>query len=123
MPICGFSGVIAKKLRDDFKEAQRLGLGERNDRSPQKPTKLEDGTYEGGTAFERHDLALNVRNAPRCYTLAQSYQVQRNIVGPAAATKIAMGEEPSDHLRLRQKIIQVRLQPVALSGLRAQLLM
>ena len=88
-------------------KAQKLALGLRKDRTPSKPTKTEDGTYTGGTHFERDDHALNVHNAPRCYTLAQSYQVQRNLVGPAAGAKIAMGENPTEHLLLRQQIIEV----------------
>ncbi|KAI0716827.1 hypothetical protein C8Q76DRAFT_616910, partial [Earliella scabrosa] len=77
--------VITKPLREGIDAAQRAGLGERQDRSPCKPTKKPDGSYEGGTAFERHDLAAHVRNAPRCYTLAQSYQVQRNIAAAPIA--------------------------------------
>ena len=89
-------------------EARQLGLGPRAKRTPFKPSKS-NGVYKGGAKFERDDLAIHVGNAPRCYTLVQSYQVQRNIVGPAAGTKIKMGQEPSEHLLMREKIVKVRV--------------
>lgn len=105
--ICLGSGIITSDFRQQMKQARDRALGPREERSAAKPTKI-DGEYDGGAAFERDDSALNVRNAPRCYTLAQSYQVQRNIVGPAAGAKISMGEPPSDHLLLRKEILEVR---------------
>ena len=90
-----------------MEEAQLHGLGVREDRTPSKAAKV-NGRYEGGVQYEHDDLALHVGNAPRCYTLAQSYQVQRNIVGPAATTKVPMGQSASAHLLLREKIIKVR---------------
>ena len=94
--------------------AQQAVLGLRADRSASKPTKVDD-VYTGGTEFERHEQALNVRNAPRCYTLAQSYQVPRNLVGPTAGAKVNMGEEPSAHLKLREQVIKVRVTEALLS--------
>ena len=99
-------GVITADFRAQIAAARDAALGKREDRTANKAVKV-DGVYQGGAAFERDDLAINVRNAPQCYTLAQSYQVQRNIVGPAAGAKISMGDSPSPHLQLRQDIIKV----------------
>lgn len=107
-PSCYTSGKITSNLRSRIHDAREAALGPQNTRTAHKPTKKLDGSYEGGTPFERDDHAMNVANSQRCYTLAQSYQVQRNTVGPAAAVKIGMGQEPSAHLRLREQIIQVR---------------
>ena len=98
--------MITADFRAQIAAARDAALGDRKDRTASKPVKL-DGGYKGGAAFERDDLAIHVRNAPRCYTLAQSYQVQRNVVGPAAGAKINMGASPSPHLQLRQDIIKV----------------
>ncbi|KAI0709813.1 hypothetical protein C8Q76DRAFT_798600 [Earliella scabrosa] len=86
-------------------QARDKALGPRHLRSSSKPSKT-DGVYSGGTAYERSDSAANVVNAPRCYTLAQSYQVQKNVVGPTASAKIGMGEAPNAHLLLRQEIVK-----------------
>ena len=104
------SDVMTPTMKDAMQEARELGLGPRNKRTPFKPSKS-NGSYKGGAKFERDDLAIHVGNAPRCYTLVQSYQVQRNIVGPAAGTKISMGQDPTDHLLMREKIVKVRCPP------------
>ncbi|KAI0705690.1 hypothetical protein C8Q76DRAFT_801423 [Earliella scabrosa] len=109
------NGIITADFRKQMKQARDNALGPREERSATKPTKV-DGEYDGGAAFERDDSALNVRNAPRCYTLAQSYQVQRNIVGPAAGAKISMGDPPSDHLLLRKEILEAAA-PLAIAAL------
>ena len=90
-----------------MEEGRSEALGPRGKRTPFKPTKS-NGVYKGGAKFERDDLAVHVGNAPRCYTLVQSYQVQRNIVGPAAGTKIRMGQQPTPHLLSRERIVKVR---------------
>src|ERR1700742_4014315 len=48
-------------------------LGPVDLRSPERPTRNPDGTYQGGTALERTDHANGVKGA-RCYTTAYSYQ-------------------------------------------------
>ena len=90
-----------------MEDVRQWGLGAREERSASKPTKTPDGTYTGGTQYERDDLAVHVGNAPRCYTLVQSYQVQRNLAGPTASAKISMDQEPSAHLKLRESIVKV----------------
>ena len=102
------SEIITPDLREQMEEARMEGLGFRCDRSPHKPTKKDDGSYSGGTKFERDDLAAHVSNAPRCYTLVQSYQVQRNLAGPTASAKVTMDRKPSPHLLSREKIVKVR---------------
>ena len=91
------SDILTPEQLASMRQARAEALGFRVDHSPHKPVKT-DGVYEGGAKFERDDHALNVGNAPRCYTLAQSYQVQRNLAGPTASVKISMNEKPSEHL-------------------------
>ncbi|KAI0730681.1 hypothetical protein C8Q76DRAFT_690725 [Earliella scabrosa] len=100
-------GIFTPELRSLMEDARREGLGPREDRTPDKPVKKPDGSYEGGAKYERDDHALHVSNAPRCYTLAQSYQVQRNLAGPTASAKVSMGQSASPHLLSREKIIKV----------------
>ncbi|RDX41183.1 hypothetical protein OH76DRAFT_1489674 [Lentinus brumalis] len=103
-----------QKAMDDAREA---ALGPREDRTPDKPT-LVDGVYQGGTLWERHRRAVHVSTSERCYTLVQSYQAPRNLVGPSAGVKIAMDEEPDDHILLREKIIKAAM-PLAIACLEA----
>lgn len=69
-----------------MEQSQQDILGDRAKRSPHKPTKLGDG----GTALER-DLGPNIPGArdkdSRCYTMVQSRQIPRTLVGPAASVK------------------------------------
>ncbi|KAI0744320.1 hypothetical protein C8Q80DRAFT_1272880 [Daedaleopsis nitida] len=109
-------GKITRELHAGVHNTREAALGDRKMRTATKPHKRLDGTYEGGTPFESHDHLEPVANSQRCYTLAQSYQVQRNTVGPTAAVKIAMGQEPSAHLRLREQIIQAAA-PLAIASL------
>lgn len=89
-----------------MKAARDLGLGPRDERTPLK-AKRQNKVWSGGAKYERSKRAKNVRNAPRCYSLAQSYQVQKNMTTPAASTKIAMDEAPCEHMLDREKIIEV----------------
>lgn len=100
------SGVFSEELIARMKEARDLGLGPREERTPFK-AKKQNRVWQGGVKHERSKRAMNVRNAPRCYSLVQSYQVQKNMTTPAASTKITMGEEPCEHMLDREKIIQV----------------
>ena len=98
------SGVITPSLRAGMDDAQAAGLGARSDRSASKPFNA-CGRYEGGAQYERSDQAVHVGNAPRCYTLGQSYQIQRNVVGPTASAKVQMGDRPTPHMDLRQRML------------------
>lgn len=61
----------------------------------------DDGTYEGGTAFERSPRADGVKGA-RCYTNAYSYQNAPKITSPTCGSKISGTID--DNLALRREI-------------------
>ena len=94
------------RLIDD---ARDKSLGERKRRSRNKAFVNHAGEWEDGVRWEQSDLAINVEGAARCYTLGQSYQIPRNLVGPCAGSKIAKDKELSEHHKLRQTILNVSL--------------
>ncbi|TFK78641.1 hypothetical protein K466DRAFT_606793 [Polyporus arcularius HHB13444] len=73
-----------------------------------------DGVWKGGIHWERSDHAINIAASERCYTVAQSYQIQRNLTSPAVGAKVY--GDPTDHHTLRRKIIETAA-PVALASL------
>ncbi len=89
-----------------MKAARDAVLGPRELRTREKPI-LVDGVYKDGTHWERHKQAIHVSTSERCYTLVNSYQSPRNLIGPAVGAKIGMDEEPTWHLRLREQVIKV----------------
>ncbi|KAI0706661.1 hypothetical protein C8Q76DRAFT_801057 [Earliella scabrosa] len=72
-----------------LKVAQAALIGEPAEISPEK-AKWDGSKYTGGIAFERSRYAVSVEENSRTYTLAQSYQVQRNITGPCAAAPVGI---------------------------------
>ena len=79
-------------------KARDGALGDPGDRDSQKARLDEDGAWVGGIRFERIRLAVNVEGADRCYTLGQSYQVQRNLSGPSVGAKIE-SDVTNHHIR------------------------
>ncbi|KAI0644164.1 hypothetical protein C8Q79DRAFT_913615, partial [Trametes meyenii] len=67
---------------------------------------FEDGMYTGGVAWERDPLALPVTNAPRCSTIALSFQAPRGLTSltPGAKTD---GGPLTPHQELRKRLIEV----------------
>ena len=66
-------------------------LGPRRFRTSKKPETGPDGTYKGGTAFERSYRAKEVKDT-RCYTNAYSYQDQTSIASTAVGSKRTGGD-------------------------------
>ena len=81
-------------------------LGNREDRSPDK-AQFVDGQWTGGIAWERSEFAQCIGHSERCYTLAQSYQHQRNLVSPTAGAKVVDPSKPTAHHDMRSDAIQV----------------
>ena len=75
-------------------------LGPVDLRSPGRPRKGRDGTYQGGTALERMDHANGVKGA-RCYTTAYSYQNPPNIMSVTADSK---NTRKDDSLAIRREV-------------------
>jgi hypothetical protein len=75
-------------------------LGPVNLRSPERPTRGLDGTYQGGTALERTDHANGVKGS-RCYTTAYSYQNAPNITSTTADSK---NTRKDDSLAIRREV-------------------
>ena len=81
-------------------------LGDRKDRSPDK-AQFVDGQWSGGIAWERSEFAQCIGQSEHCYTLAQSYQHQRNLVSPTAGAKVVDPSKPTAHHDMRSDAIQV----------------
>ena len=86
--------------------AQAALIGEPAEISPEK-AKWDGSKYTGGIAFERSRYAVSVEENSRTYTLAQSYQVQRNITGPCVGSKVQ--GQPSSHQLLRHQTIKASI--------------
>ena len=110
------STLLEDKLKDALKEARDAILGDLNKCSPRKPTS--PNAVDGGTLWERNKLAISLPNASRCYTLTQSIQVPKSLVGPTASAKLHVVPKnletnapeqivKVDHHDLRQKIVKV----------------
>ena len=103
------AGNPSRECLDDeqvkgLEEARDLLIGDEEDISPDKATW--NGTqYVGGIAWERSRFAASLEDTSRTYTLAQSYQVQRNTTGPCIGAKVI--GQPSPHQQLRHTIIKV----------------
>lgn len=83
--------------------ARDAALGEAELRSKQKPVLSDDGTYHGGTAYERSDRAIPVKPGTRAYTNANTYQRAATIAGPVASGKMR-GDALDDNQQIRQDI-------------------
>lgn len=86
--------------------ARDAALGKPEDRDLQKARLDDNGVWGGGVRFEHSRLAVNVEGADRCYTLGQSYQVQRKLTGPSAGAKV--DGDILNHHKIRQTVLQVR---------------
>lgn len=100
-----FSGYISHELAELIDQVRDESLGEPGTRGPNKSYVGPDGKWHDGTRWERSSMAKNVNNAPRCYPIAQSYQVQRNMTGPTEKAKTSAGLR--EHHILRQRIAEV----------------
>lgn len=88
-------------------EARDAVLGDAEERTPDKPQGTSgDFTGSGGTGWERHKQAVCIGNSDRAYALAQSFQIQKNLMGPTVGAKVKDGN-PSEHNELRLQTIQV----------------
>lgn len=103
---------MAKSLQD----LQEDILGSEELMDAEKARKV-DGVWCGGIHWERSDYAVNIATSERCYTVAQSYQIQRNLTSPAVGAKV-YGDRTTHH-DLRKKVIQVCRCVCTLVGLRA----
>ena len=102
--VCG-RGVVGPGVLYGMQENFKKILGDRDLRTSDRARVV--GTHmSGGVAFERsiHAVSVNAMS-PRCYTLGQSHQHSRSLVGPTMGAKV-YGTE-SDHHALRRDIMKV----------------
>ncbi|RPD52058.1 hypothetical protein L227DRAFT_618139 [Lentinus tigrinus ALCF2SS1-6] len=109
---------IPRASRNAWRNVKKHVGGPRAKRTPQKARQDENGLWEGGVPWEHSNHAVNVSTSERCYTVAQSYQMPRNLAGPAVGAKIQMGEKPTAHLLLRQEIVEAAA-PLAVAAVEA----
>ena len=99
-------GAIDTLLVRNMKDVFGCVLGPREARDAERARKV-GTTFCGGIPFEHSEHAISVNDAsPRCYTLAQSYQHSRLLVGPTMGTKV-YGVE-TEHHKLRRSILKVK---------------
>ncbi|RPD54153.1 hypothetical protein L227DRAFT_512088, partial [Lentinus tigrinus ALCF2SS1-6] len=99
---------IIEPFRKEMDTVRDKALGPPSERGVHKASLDEHGVWGEGIAFERSLLAANVTGAQRCYTLGQSYQVQRKLTGPSVGAKI--DDEILNHHSLRQSILKASAQ-------------
>ncbi|KAI0681802.1 hypothetical protein C8T65DRAFT_751241 [Cerioporus squamosus] len=105
--------VLPDGMEKSLEDHQQDILGPDELMDAEKARKV-DGVWCGGILWERSDYAVNIAASERCYTNAQSYQIQRNLTPPAVGEKVY--SDPTEHHELRKKIIQTAA-PVALASL------
>lgn len=91
-------------MKGKLDEARDQALGCRNERTPQRPI-YQDGTFAGGTAFERSPRAEGIHGT-RCYNLVNSFERQSRLAAPSATSK-RTDAEWDDGLLMRRNIVQV----------------
>jgi hypothetical protein len=84
--------------------ARERALGPEADITLKKAEPSPNG-YTGGLLFERSDRAINVGGCPRAYTLAVSYEAQRNMHAPAPGNKAT--DVDQENLEIRQDLLYV----------------
>jgi hypothetical protein len=87
-------------------DARDAALGEESLRTRELPKRMTKG-WTGGTAYERSDRAVPVKDEGRAYTNANSLQPGVSIAGPTAPLKINNKTLEEDQ-ELRRKITIVR---------------
>jgi hypothetical protein len=93
------------KDKEKLEKLAEKVLGPEHLRTAERPLLRGDGTYHGGTAFERSDRAIGVKGA-RCYTNAFSYQDATNVASPTRGSK-SIGTM-DENLLLRRAVNLVR---------------
>ena len=83
-------------------------MGAREDRDPNRPH-LDNGEHVGGTRWERDIHAVPIGET-RCFTLAQSYQVQRNVTGPTSSSRVF--GDATEHHEIRNELINVSVDTI-----------
>ena len=100
--------MYTREEKEALLSARDCCLGKKEDRTRQSPTKMPDGTFIGGTAFERNKRANPVKPDTRCYSIGNSFETPTKIMAPCADNKIT-GDMDADVLRMRTGLLKVRL--------------
>jgi len=106
------SGWLGDEMVESLQQTQNEIFGPVEDITQKKPVKSAGDTYEGGLLFERSARAVNVKDSPRAYSLALSYEIAKNMHSPAVGTKVDGNDV--GHLEIRKKVINVRRFPSCL---------
>jgi hypothetical protein len=100
-----FRKYICGDRLEELRNIQGRIIGDHELATPEKPVKQSDGSYLGGTAFERDDQAEGVKGS-RCFYLGPSHQHSTSIVSPNAGGKVC-GEQMNANQQLRHDILKV----------------
>jgi hypothetical protein len=71
-----------------------------------------DGHWKGGIRFERHERAVNLKQAKRCYQVALTIQTPRSLAAPGCQAKVH-DVAPDEDAAMRKNLIMVRLFPIS----------
>ncbi|KAG6835212.1 hypothetical protein H0H93_003887 [Arthromyces matolae] len=107
------NGVLTTQMTEAAMKARDYCLGPADLRSP-SVHKRADGSYEGGTAFQRTDRITPLKHGS-CYTLSTSYERPTNKTAPCKDIK--MQGDLTEHQLMRQKLISA-VSPIAMAALR-----
>ncbi|KAG6818850.1 hypothetical protein H0H93_001053, partial [Arthromyces matolae] len=107
-------GIITPEMMCNALKARDAALGPAHLRTP-SVTQQKNGTYIGGTAFQRTDRITRLKSGS-CYTLSNSYERPRNKMSPCKDIKM-QGAEVTEHQKMRQDLISA-VAPIAMASLR-----
>ncbi|KAF8173421.1 hypothetical protein K438DRAFT_1772224 [Mycena galopus ATCC 62051] len=108
------ASFMPEEAKAALRDAAKAVIGPLNAATLKAPVRKEDGTWEGGLAFERNDACKPVKPGTRCYTIANSYQAARGTWSPAAASKINGSFNESNLLR---RNLNLAIAPFAMAAM------
>lgn len=89
-----------------MRDVQRRVLGSEDEIDSSKARRLDDGTYEGGVAFERDPRAISVGTDNRAYPLSTAHQNSRTLTAPQRGRK-TMGKPRTEHGQMVFDLLKV----------------
>ena len=104
--LIALSNLIPQPIKDNLLAAANAAMGPSEDITLHPPVRASDGTWSGGLAIERGDSCKPVKPGTRCYTLANSYQIQKGTWAPAQGSKV--NGEFDEHNLMRRNLNIVR---------------
>ncbi|KAF8188859.1 hypothetical protein K438DRAFT_2145867 [Mycena galopus ATCC 62051] len=107
--------MVDAHAKDQLRAAADAAMGPSELITLEPPVRREDGTWTGGLAIERGDGHCKpVKTGTRCYTIANSYQNQKKIWGPAQGSKVNGAFDDNNLLR---RNLNIAVAPFAMTAM------